>query len=78
MLVLSRQSGESFHVGDHVEVRVLEVSAGQVKIGIVAPREIEIYRSELAALNRRAVVRDWRDDPALDDAAQTLRHSRKP
>lgn len=60
MLVLRRQVGESFRVGDDVEVRVLSVSRGQVKIGIIAPRSVEIYRSELAELNQRAVVKDWR------------------
>lgn len=58
MLVFRRQQGESFMIGDSVEVRVLKVGRGHVKIGVVAPREIEIFRSEIARLNRRAVLKE--------------------
>jgi carbon storage regulator len=58
MLVFRRQPGESFMVGDTVEVRILEIGRGQVKIGVVAPREISVYRSEISRLNRRAALGD--------------------
>jgi carbon storage regulator CsrA len=58
MLVFRRQPGESFMVGESVEVRILEIARGQVKIGVVAPREIGIYRSEISRLNRRAALGD--------------------
>jgi len=45
-------------VGDAVEVRILEVRGGQVKIGVVAPREINIYRSEISRLNQSAALAD--------------------
>jgi len=61
MLVFRRQQGESFMVGDSVEVRILEISRGQVKIGVVAPREVAIYRSEIAHLNRQAAIGDTND-----------------
>ena len=61
MLVFRRQQGESFRVGESVEVRILQVGRSHVKIGVIAPREIEIYRTELSNLNRQAVVHDWRD-----------------
>ena len=64
MRVSRRQQGESFRVGDDVEVRILHLSRSQVKIGVIAPREIEIFRTELAVLNRQAVVSDW-TDPAV-------------
>lgn len=60
MLVLQRHPGESIRIGQDVEVRILTVSRNQVKIGVVAPREVEICRSELEESNRRAVVPDWR------------------
>lgn len=74
MLVLRRNAGESFRVGDNVEVRILDVGRGRVKIGVIAPREIEIYRTELAEMNRRAVVEDWRGS-GLSDLAGKLRPS---
>jgi carbon storage regulator len=69
MLVLRRQPGESLLIGDNVEVRILQVGRGYVKIGVIAPREVEIYRSEISGLNREAAAADW-SNPQL---TQSLR-----
>jgi carbon storage regulator len=58
MLVIRRRAGESFVIGDNVEVEVLEIAASQVKIGIRAPREVPVLRKEIqvtAEQNRSAV-----------------------
>lgn len=47
MLVLSRRIGEKLILGDNVEIMLLEVSGNQARIGIKAPREINVVRSEL-------------------------------
>jgi len=47
MLVLSRRKGESIVIQDHIEITVLEMEGDVVKIGISAPRDIEILRKEL-------------------------------
>lgn len=47
MLVLSRKKGESILIGDHIEITILDASSDSVKIGIKAPREIEVLRKEL-------------------------------
>jgi carbon storage regulator len=47
MLVLSRTEQESITVGDNVVVQVLEISGNRVRIGIQAPRELQIWRTEL-------------------------------
>ena len=47
MLVLSRKSTESIHIGDNVVVTVLEIRGNKVRIGIDAPKEIHVLRSEL-------------------------------
>ncbi|MCH5195309.1 MAG: carbon storage regulator CsrA [Oscillospiraceae bacterium] len=47
MLVITRKVGESIIISDKVEVSVLEVVGDKVKLGINAPREIKIIRSEL-------------------------------
>lgn len=49
MLVLSRKSTESVCIGDGIVVRVLEISGGRVRLGITAPAEIPVHRSEIAA-----------------------------
>jgi carbon storage regulator len=47
MLTLTRKVGESIRIGDDIEIVVKEIRRNQVRIGIVAPREIPIYREEL-------------------------------
>jgi uncharacterized protein len=47
MLVLSRKSGESIVIGGAIKVQVIEVKGKVVRLGIAAPNEIPIHRSEL-------------------------------
>ena len=47
MLVLSRKSTERIQIGDNVVVTVLEIRGNKVRIGIDAPKEIHVLRSEL-------------------------------
>jgi len=48
MLVLTRKKGESFIVNQNIEIKVLEIQGNQVRLGIIAPKEIRIYRKELS------------------------------
>jgi carbon storage regulator len=47
MLVLSRRVGESIIIGDNIEVKVLKIDGNAVKIGIIAPADVRIYREEV-------------------------------
>ena len=47
MLILTRRIGETFKVGDEVSVTVLGVRGSQIRIGISAPRAIDVYREEI-------------------------------
>lgn len=47
MLILTRKKDESIIIGDNIEVKVLEISDGKVKLGIEAPKNIDIIRKEL-------------------------------
>lgn len=47
MLVLSRKPNESLVIGDNIEVIVLEVRDGNVKLGINAPKEVSVHRNEV-------------------------------
>ncbi len=47
MLVLTRRPGESIIVGENIVVTVIEIKGGQVRIGIDAPREVDVYREEI-------------------------------
>lgn len=47
MLVLSRKSNESIMIGANVEIIVLGVEGDNVKLGIRAPKDVEIHRKEV-------------------------------
>jgi carbon storage regulator len=47
MLVLTRRIGETLVIGDDVNVTVLGVKGGQIRIGITAPREVQVHREEI-------------------------------
>lgn len=47
MLIITRKKGESFMIGDDIEITVSKIEDGSVKIGIIAPKDISILRKEL-------------------------------
>jgi carbon storage regulator len=47
MLVLSRREGEAVMIGTDVTIVILGVKGRQVRVGITAPKRIEIYREEI-------------------------------
>ncbi len=81
MLVLTRHANQSIMIGHDIVVTVLEVRGDQVRIGIRAPRHVDVHREEVfAALqqaNRSAAspspealegLVDLRPEPAPEDA----------
>jgi carbon storage regulator len=47
MLVLTRKSNQSIMIGDDIEVSVLSVMGDKVRIGIQAPQEVPVFRTEI-------------------------------
>ncbi|WP_301108978.1 carbon storage regulator CsrA [Sporosarcina sp.] len=47
MLVLSRKSNDTIHIADNIEIRILEIKGDTVRIGIEAPKSVDILRGEL-------------------------------
>ncbi|MBW7652085.1 carbon storage regulator CsrA [Anoxybacillus sp. ST4] len=47
MLVLTRKLKEAIHIGDDIEVVVLAIDGDQVKLGIRAPKHIDVHRKEI-------------------------------
>lgn len=47
MLVLTRKSNESIQINDNIEIKILAIDGDQVKIGIEAPKSVDIHRKEI-------------------------------
>jgi carbon storage regulator len=47
LLILTRKVGESIAIGDDIQIHVVDIRGTQVKLGILAPKEVEIYREEV-------------------------------
>jgi carbon storage regulator len=79
VLVLTRRPGESVMVGEDVVVTVLEVRGEVIRLGIKAPRSIQVHREEvfreLQAANRSAASPT---DNAVEALAHLLRAPKKP
>ena len=47
MLILTRKKGESIKIGDEIEIFITEIKGDKVRIGISAPENMKITRTEL-------------------------------
>jgi len=48
MLVLSRKLGEKIVIGDNIVVTVVKIDRNQIRLGIEAPQDVQVYREEIA------------------------------
>lgn len=47
MLVLTRKENESIMIGDQIELVVLDINDSQVRLGLKAPKDVNIHRKEV-------------------------------
>lgn len=47
MLILSRKINEKIMIGDDISITIIEVRGDQVKLGVEAPRNVQIFRQEV-------------------------------
>ena len=72
MLTLTRKMGESICIGDDIKVVVKEVKGKQVRLGIVAPRDVYVCREELYDRIHQANVGATSTDMNLLDSISGL------
>lgn len=65
MLVLSRKTGQKLIIDNHIEVVVLETRGESVKLGIVAPKNVTVFREEIYEEIKKA------NTQALSETQQT-------
>ena len=58
MLVLSRKSGERIHIGENITVTIVRIGPNNVRLGIDAPRDLNIVREELCVPNPSDLLLD--------------------
>ncbi|NIS38322.1 carbon storage regulator CsrA [Candidatus Saccharibacteria bacterium] len=75
MLVLTRRLGESINIGDEIKVTVVEIDGKQVKIGIEAPKDIQIFREEVYERIKKENIRA--SDASADDLKKAAQMFKK-
>lgn len=71
MLVLTRKIKESIMIGNDIEITVLAVDGDQIKLGINAPKQVEIHRKEVYVNIQQA------NNEALETKVDHLAHFNK-
>lgn len=56
MLVMRRRPGEAIHIGEDVEIEIIECGPHRVKLGIRAPRNLSVWRAESGAAREQNIA----------------------
>lgn len=80
MLVLSRQRDETIMIGDEIEITVVDIRGDKVRLGISAPRQVQVHRKEVyEAIQRENTSATGVQVDDLNVADKNLRrHNGKP
>ena len=68
MLALSRKKGESIIINNDIEITILDIKGDQIKIGVVAPKSVPVYRKEVYVQ-----IQDANKAASQPEAAQALK-----
>ena len=81
MLVLSRKINQSVMIGDDIEIILLETKGDTAKIGIVAPRDVKVFRQEIYLAIKAENEKSAHPPVTIEDASSLLKNvikQRKP
>jgi len=78
MLVLTRKNQEKIHIGDNVTVTIVRVQGNTVRVGIEAPGDVRIVRSEVAARDQIELAAAEAETSAASLPASTVAIKREP
>jgi carbon storage regulator len=73
VLIVARRKGQRIRIGENIEVVVTEISRGEVRLGIVAPKQVPVVREEMRRAvedaNRAAATSTLRDEVACNEVS---------
>jgi carbon storage regulator len=77
VLIIRRRRGESIVIGEDIEIEILETSPTQVKLGISAPKEVTVLRSEIRVTRdvNRAASAQVPDPGKLSQLVEQIREN---
>ena len=75
MLVLTRKTGESITIDDHIKIVVVMIKGKQVRLGIQAPRETKIHREEVYTAIQEQNKAAATSDVGLNRVSEALKNT---
>lgn len=79
MLVLSRQRDETIIIGDAIEITVVDIRGDKVRLGINAPRDVQVHRKEVyEAIKRENAESVGLGADDVEAADENLRRAKRP
>ncbi len=73
MLVMRRRQGEAILIGDGVEIRILSIDGTRVKMGILAPRSVQVTAREIELVRKENLQAAESPSDASEAIAQLLK-----
>jgi len=73
MLVLTRKSNQSIMIGDDIEVSVLSVVGEKVRIGIQAPGDVPVFRTEIYVEIQRQQAEGQPTEEVVSDVDEAIK-----
>lgn len=77
MLVLSRRKGESIMIGDNIEISIIDIQGDQVRVGINAPRKVNVFRKEVFEQIKDENLKAARNPEGLPELLEELKKFKK-